>query len=292
MTTLGPANTDHAVNPSSVNPTGPGSPSAPLIQRSVATGDAALIAYLPLGFPTVDQSVRAALTLLDNGVDIIELGFPYSDPGMDGPVIQRAAATALTHGTHLEDLFEAVETLSATGAPILSMTYWNPVNWYGVERFAEAFAQAGGAGLITPDLPPEEAGEWVEASDKYGLERVFLTAPSSTEHRLKLISNASSGWVYAAATMGVTGARSTIDARTHQLVERTREAGAQTVCVGLGVSTGEQARTIGSYADGVIVGSAFVRPLLDEDFPQALSTLSALAQDLRRGVQGSRKGSE
>lgn len=266
--------------------------SAPLIHSRVAEGDAALIAYLPLGFPTVDKSVEAALTLLENGVDIIELGFPYSDPGMDGPVIQRAAAAALEEGTHLEDLFEAVQTLSETGAPILSMTYWNPVYWYGVEKFAQAFAQAGGAGLITPDLPPEEAGPWIEASQKHGLERVFLTAPSSTDERLELISDNSNGWVYAAATMGVTGARSTIDARTQELVARTRRAGAEAVCVGLGVSSAVQAKTIGSYADGVIVGSAFVKPLLDLRFSAALEELATLAGELRTGVTGARYGSE
>lgn len=265
--------------------------STPLIQSRIAEGDAALIAYLPLGFPSVDQSVEAALTLLENGVDVIELGFPYSDPGMDGPIIQRATATALARGTHLEDLFSAVRTLSETGAPILSMTYWNPVFWYGVERFAADFAEAGGAGLITPDLPPEEAGAWFEASDRHALERVFLTAPSSTDERLRLISESSSGWVYAAATMGVTGARSTVDLRTENLVSRTREAGAETVCVGLGVSSAVQAKTIGSYADGVIVGSAFVKPLLDLEFPAALQEMASLAQELRTGVTGARQGS-
>lgn len=263
--------------------------SVPVIQARVAQGDAALIGYLPLGFPTVQKSVKAALTLLENGIDAIELGFPYSDPAMDGPVIQRAATIALEQGTHLEDLFEAVQTLSATGAPILSMTYWNPVYWYGVDRFSRDFAAAGGAGLITPDLPPEEAEEWIEASDKYGLERVFLGAPSSTPERLRIIADNCSGWVYAASTMGVTGARSQIDQRTAELVQRTREAGAATVCVGLGVSNGDQARTIGSYADGVIVGSAFVKPLLELDYEKALRSLATLAQDLRRGADGARK---
>lgn len=263
--------------------------SVPVIQAQVARGNAALIGYLPLGFPTVEKSVEAALTMLDNGIDAIELGFPYSDPAMDGPVIQKAATIALEHGTHLEDLFEAVRTLSATGAPILSMTYWNPVYWYGVDRFARDFAEAGGAGLITPDLPPEEAADWFAASDAHGLERVFLTAPSSTEDRLRLIAESCSGWVYAASTMGVTGARSSVDSRTADLVARNRSAGAEVVCVGLGVSNGEQARAIGSYADGVIVGSAFVRPLLEQDYDEALRTIAALARDLRRGADGARK---
>ncbi len=263
--------------------------SAPVIADQVSRGNAALVAYLPVGFPTVDQSIEAAQVLLDNGVDVIELGFPYSDPAMDGPVIQQATTKALERGVHLEDLFRAVSELSAGGAPILSMTYWNPVHWYGVERFAKDFAQAGGAGLITPDLPPEEGGDWTRASDRYGLERVYLAALSSTQERLQLISEASDGWVYAASTMGVTGTRSWVDARLEDLVRRTREAGAETVCVGLGVSTGEQAHSIGKYADGVIVGSAFVKPLLDLDFDHALIRLAELAQELRAGVDGARK---
>lgn len=264
--------------------------SEPVIQSQVARGNAALIGYLPVGFPTVKQSIEAARVLLDNGVDVIELGFPYSDPGMDGPVIQQATSLALERGVHLEDLFDAVEQLSAGGDPILSMTYWNPVHWYGVEKFSRDFASAGGAGLITPDLPPEESKRWIESSDRYGLERVYLAALSSTEERLKIISQNSKGWVYAASSMGVTGERSWIDARLADLVSRIRDSGTETVCVGLGVSSGEQARTIGAYADGVIVGSAFIKPLLAMDFDDALVHLAALTKDLRAGVDGARKG--
>lgn len=263
--------------------------SAPVIAAQVARGNAALVGYLPVGFPSVQQSVEAAQVLLDNGVDVIELGFPYSDPAMDGPVIQQATRLALEKGVHLEDLFQAVSQLSAGGAPILSMTYWNPVHWYGVSRFARDFSEAGGAGLITPDLPPEEAREWRIASDEFDLERVYLAALSSTDERLRIISRESKGWVYAASTMGVTGTRSWIDERLEDLVQRTRDAGAATVCVGLGVSTGEQAHSIGRYADGVIVGSAFMRPLLDLHYDDALQRLAELAQELRAGVDGARK---
>ena len=262
--------------------------SAAVIRQQAQQGNAALVGYLPIGFPTVDQSVQAAQTLLDNGVDIIEFGFPYSDPAMDGPVIQQATKIAIENGVHLEDLFEAVRILSADGSPILSMTYWNPVHWYGVDRFSRDFAAAGGAGLITPDLPPEEATEWIAASDRYGLERVFLAAPSSTQQRRSLIADTSQGWVYAASTMGVTGQRSTVDARTQRLVADCHADGAELVCVGLGVSTGEQAHDIGTYADGVIVGSAFVRPLLEQPFDQALETLAERAAELHAGVLGAR----
>ena len=178
--------------------------SAVAIDAALERGDAALIAYLPVGFPSVEDSIRAGKVLADAGVDVIELGFPYSDPGMDGPTIQRASVAALERGTHLEDLFHAVDELTSYGISTTSMTYWNPVEWWGVERFAKDFAAVGGSGLITPDLPPEEGAQWEAASDKYDLERIYLTAPSSPEHRLKLIAEHSRGWVYAASSMGVT----------------------------------------------------------------------------------------
>lgn len=258
------------------------------IDRAHARGDAALIGYLPVGFPTVERSIEAGRVLAEHGVDVLELGFPYSDPGMDGPVIQRAAQRALAHGTHLADLFHAVEAL-APHLTVLTMTYWNPVLWYGVERFAQDFAEAGGAGLITPDLPPEEGGEWERAAERHGLDRVYLVAPSSPEHRLKLISSHARGWVYAASTMGVTGERARVDDAARTLVARTRAAGAERVCVGLGVHDGEQARQIAGYADGVIVGSALVHTLFEDDPAVGLRRLGALADQLAQGVRGTWK---
>lgn len=264
--------------------------SAAAIDAAHQRGDAALIGYLPVGFPTVETSIRAAEVLADAGVDVLELGFPYSDPGMDGPTIQRATVAALEHGTHLEDLLHAVDEISAHGLATVSMTYWNPIEWYGVERFARDFAAVGGAGLVTPDLPPEEGGEWERASDAHDLERIYLVAPSSPEHRLRLIAEHSRGWVYAASTMGVTGARASVDDHARALVERTRAAGAERVCVGLGVSTGAQARDIAGYADGVIVGSALVRTLFEPDTDRALRELEQLAGELVAGVRGASRG--
>lgn len=263
--------------------------SASAIDAAHARGDAAVIGYLPVGFPTVDDSIRAGKVLADAGVDVLELGFPYSDPGMDGPTIQKATVKALERGTHLEDLFRAVDELTSYGLSTLSMTYWNPVEWYGVERFAETFASVGGSGLITPDLPPEEGSEWEAAAVANGLECVYLVAPSSPDHRLRLISEHSRGWVYAASTMGVTGARAAVDTQTRALVERTRQAGAARVCVGLGVSTGAQVAEIGSYADGVIIGSALVRTLFSEDLDRGLRDLDALAHELVAGAKGARR---
>ena len=263
--------------------------SAAAIDAAHARGDAALIAYLPVGFPSVEDSIRAGKVLADSGVDAVELGFPYSDPGMDGPTIQKATVAALERGTHLEDLFHAVDELTSYGLATLSMTYWNPVEWYGVERFAADFSAVGGSGLITPDLPPEEGAQWESVAAAHDLECVYLVAPSSPERRLCLIAEHSRGWVYAASTMGITGARSVVDDHARSLVERTRLAGAQRVCVGLGVSTGEQARDIGSYADGVIVGSALVRTLFNSNIDRGLAELETLAQELVVGVRGARR---
>ncbi|MGV8964833.1 MAG: tryptophan synthase subunit alpha [Cellulomonas sp.] len=249
-------------------------------------GRAALIGYLPLGFPDLAGSIAAAVAMVEAGVDIVELGVPYSDPVMDGPIIQRAVEHALAGGIRVHDVFAAVEQIARTGAPVLVMTYWNPVMHYGVDAFARDLAAAGGAGLITPDLVPDEAAEWIAASDAHGLDRVFIVAPSSTPDRLASTAAASRGFVYAASTMGVTGERTTLGARAATLVADTRRAGAEHVCVGLGVSRPEQAADVGSYADGVIVGSALVRPLLEAENPAAgIAALAAVTAGLAAGVR-------
>lgn len=266
--------------------------SAQVLEATRAEGRAALIGYLPVGYPDLAGSIDAARTLIDHGADMIELGLPYSDPVMDGPVIQRAATAALSGGVRNRDVITAVEQLSGRGAAILVMSYWNPVLAYGVDAFARDLASAGGAGLITPDLIPDEAGDWLAASESHGLDRVFLVAPSSPRDRLEHVVSRTTGFVYAASTMGVTGTRATVSAATEGLVQRTRDAGAQNVCVGLGVSTGAQAAQVGAYADGVIVGSAFVRTMLEaEDAGRGgdLSALAAVTDDLRAGVERARR---
>lgn len=247
---------------------------------------AALVGYLPVGFPTVPGSVRAVRAMVEAGVDVVELGMPYTDPVMDGPVIQRAADAALAGGTRVKDTLVAVEQVADAGAPVLVMTYWNLVLRYGVDAYARDLAAAGGAGLITPDLIPDEAGEWLAASEAHGLDRVFLVAPSSTPERLASTAAASRGFVYAASTMGVTGERATVGERAQQLVADTRAAGAARVCVGLGVSRPEQAAQVAAYADGVIVGSAFVRPLLDApDETSGLDALQGVVAGIAAGVR-------
>lgn len=237
-------------------------------------GRPALVGYLPAGFPTVEESVEAAVALGLNGADVIEIGIPYSDPVMDGPVIQHATTTALANGFRVADVFRVVRAVSErTDAVPVVMTYWNPVLQLGVDTFAARLAEAGGAGIITPDLIPDEAADWFAASQAHDLDRIFLAAPSSSRERLDLVVKATSGFVYAVSVMGVTGARDAVSDVAEQLVADTRAAGAQNVCVGLGVSRRAHVEEIGAYADGVIVGTALVKALADGG-PEAVGALA------------------
>lgn len=256
---------------------------ADVLARCRAEGRAALIGYLPVGFPTVAASREAMVAMVQAGADIVEVGVPYSDPLMDGPVIQRATETALAAGSRVDDVVTAVRALTAAGAAAYVMTYWNLVLRRGVERFAAELAAAGGSGLITPDLIPEEAGPWLAAADTNALDRVFLVAPSSTPERLAVAAGASRGFVYAASTMGVTGTRDTVGSAAADLVARTRVVTDLPVCVGLGVSTREQAAAVARFADGVIVGSALVRALADGGVPALREATAELAAGVREG---------
>jgi len=252
-----------------------------------AQGRALLIGYLPAGFPARGGDVAVIEAMVANGVDAIEIGLPYSDPLMDGPTIQEAVQRSLDAGIHTDDVLATVAAVARTGAPTLVMSYWNPIERYGVERFAADLAAAGGVGVITPDLTPEEAGPWITASDSAGLDRVFLVAPSSTDARIATVVAASGGFVYAASTMGVTGARTSVGGAARSLVGRTRAHTALPVAVGVGVSTGAQAAEVAAYADGVIVGSAFVRAVLDAATPaEGIAAVGLLAAELARGVRG------
>jgi tryptophan synthase alpha chain len=260
------------------------------LARCRAEGRAALVGYLPVGFPTVEGSIEAMRVLVEAGCDVIEVGVPYSDPVIDGPVIQEATTLALAGGSRVDDVFTAVAAVREAGATPLVMSYWNLVLHRGVERFATDLVAAGGAGLITPDLIPEEADEWVAASERHGLDRVFLVAPSSTPERLVRVTGASRGFVYAASTMGVTGARASVDTDARGLVERVRAVTDLPVCIGLGVSTREQAAEIAEYADGVIVGSAMVRALAgDGELAERLEALRTLTTQLAAGVREARR---
>jgi tryptophan synthase alpha chain len=253
---------------------------AELFRTCRADNRAALIGYLPTGYPDVPTSVDAMKALTESGCDLIEVGVPYSDPGMDGPTIADAAEVALRGGVRVRDTLAAVEAISAAGGRAVVMTYWNPVLRYGVGAFARDLAAAGGHGLITPDLIPDEADDWLAASDQHRLDRVFLVAPSSTPQRLAATVEASRGFVYAASIMGVTGARDAVSNAAPELVRRVKEVSDIPVGVGLGVRSREQAAQIARYADGVIVGSALVSALAD-----GLPTMRALGRELAAGVR-------
>jgi tryptophan synthase alpha chain len=259
-------------------------------------GRGALAGFLHVGYPTVEISLRAFKALTgegeSEGVDLVEVGIPYSDPVMDGVTIQRAGTRALERGTRTRDAFAAVEAVANSGTPAVVMTYWNLIERYGADRFARDLAAAGGAGAITPDLTPDEAAEWISASDGHGLDRIFLVSPSSTDERLSSTVAACRGWVYATSLMGVTGTRTQSSAAAPELVQRIRAVDpAALVGVGLGVSNGAQAEDVTRFADLVIVGSALVKTLLDaEDAgrPEDLSRLRALVGDLAGGVRAGR----
>jgi tryptophan synthase alpha chain len=256
---------------------------AAAIEAAHTDGRGAFVGYLPLGFPDIATSIEAAVVLAENGADIIELGPPYSDPVMDGLVIQEATQAALAAGFRLRDLFPAIkEITSRVDVPVVVMTYWNPVFQYGVDRYADDLLAAGGAGLITPDITPEAAAEWIAASERTGLDRIFLAAPTSSDERLELVVQNSTGFVYTVSTMGITGERAELDAAARTLVSRLRERGVEHAAVGIGISNAEQVSGVLEYADGAIVGTALVRALRDGGLEALGRTARALADGTRR----------
>jgi tryptophan synthase alpha chain len=260
---------------------------ADVFARARSEGRAALIGYLPAGFPSPAESVALITEMVAGGVEIVEVGLPYSDPLMDGPDIQAAVDLALREGTTTDVVLRTVAEVAESGAAPVVMSYWNPIERYGVDRFARGLAAGGGRGVITPDLTPEEAGPWIAATDAEGLDRIFLVAPSSVDERIRTVATVTSGFLYAASTMGVTGARTQVSSAAPELVRRCRTLTDLPIAVGLGVSTGEQAREVAAYAEGVIVGSAFVRRILRApDAAAARRAVRELAEELAAGVRG------
>ena len=262
-----------------------------LFLRSRSANRAALIAYLPAGFPSQQLCKSAISVLADAGIDAIEIGFPYSDPVMDGPTIQRAAEMALKGGTGAKEVFQTVKYAHEAKLPTVVMTYWNPIERYGPDAFAQELANNGGSGVITPDLTIEESAGWLAATHEAQVNSIFVVAPSTTNGRLKLVTQKCSGFVYAASLMGVTGARVSVSSGAQDLVHRIRAVSNLPVAVGLGVSTREQAREVAKFADGVIVGSAFIKVLLEASSEaQGREQLAILARDLVAGVREADRG--
>jgi tryptophan synthase alpha chain len=250
------------------------------LRTNKSTGGS-LIGYFPIGYPTIDDSIEAAVAMCESGVDVLELGIPYSDPVMDGLVIQKATEQALDNGFRLADAFDAIRKVtSRVQTPVLVMTYWNPVLAYGVERFASDLADSGAAGAITPDLIPDEAAKWIAATDAHNLDRVFLATPSSSDARVGNASLRSRGFVYAVSTMGITGAREDLDSQAKSVVSKVRKNSPESVtAVGIGISTEDQVRQVNSYADGAIVGSSFIAAYASA----GLSGLTAKVRELAKG---------
>lgn len=254
--------------------------------RAKSENRSALIGYIPAGFPTVARSIEIINAMVDGGVDLIEVGYPYSDPVMDGPVIQRATELSLREGFSSEDLFTVV---AASKAPTLVMTYWNPIERMGVQQFAKRMVENGGVGVITPDLTIEESDPWIQTTNEEALDRVYVVAPSSSDERLKKVSSQCSGFIYAASLMGVTGARTSLASSARELVSRLRKHSDLPIAVGLGVSNAEQARDVASFADGVIVGSAFISLVQNaSNEKEGVEKVRVLAQELAQAVREGR----
>jgi tryptophan synthase alpha chain len=265
-----------------VNPTKTGTIGA-AFAHAKGEGRALLIGYLPAGFPTLDESIELVQAMCDGGVDLIEVGLPYSDPLMDGPVIQQAVDQALTNGATPMSVLTVVKAVADRGIVPVVMSYWNPIEQFGVENFARELQQAGGVGVITPDLTIEEGQAWIAAAQAHEIDPIFLVAPSSTNDRINKICHQTRGFVYAASTMGVTGARDQVSNMAPELVARVRQSTDLPIAVGLGVSNGAQAAEIAKYADGVIVGSAFVKAAIAGGVSAVLELARELAQGVRQG---------
>ncbi len=247
-----------------------------------AENRAALIGYLPAGFPTQEGCIAALTAMVEGGVDAVEIGYPYSDPVMDGPVIQAAADTSLRNGTGAPEVMATLAAISKI-APSVVMTYWNPIERYGVDNFLKELKSNGGSGVITPDLTIEESEQWIASSTAHDTNRIYVVAPSTSDERLRKVTQATSGFVYAASLMGVTGTRTSVSSSAQSLVSKLRTVTDLPIAVGLGVSTPDQSREVAQYADGVIVGSAFIRLLQESSsLAEGVDKVRELAKDLSR----------
>lgn len=260
-----------------------------LFSHLTSRGEKALIAYLCAGDPSIDFTFEAVKVLEKNGVDMVELGIPFSDPLADGPIIQEASNRALRGGVKMKDLFHLVERIRRdSSVPLLMMGYYNSLYQYGVEDFVLQSKEVGLDGLIIPDLPPEEGERLKEASQGQGLSLVFLLAPTSTPDRIKKVAAVSSGFIYCVSVTGVTGVREGSFHRLKGLISQIKSLTPLPLAAGFGISTAAQARELSSMTHGIIVGSAFIRIIQENltaiqggDRREALDTLGDFAQELK-----------
>jgi tryptophan synthase alpha chain len=251
-----------------------------------AAGRKLLVPYVTGGLPGWERAVEAVAAA---GADAVEIGIPFSDPVMDGPTIQAASERALAAGATPHAIVDAAGRLDTGGVPLVVMTYYNTVHRYGHERFASSLVAAGIAGAIVPDLPLEEVVEWASAADAVGVETILLAAPTASDERLARICARSRGWVYGVGLLGVTGERSALARSALDIARRLKATTDKPVLIGIGVSDAAQAAEVAAVADGVIVGSALVRRLLDGGGADAAATF---VEELRAGLDGLRAAPE
>ena len=257
-----------------------------LFAKTKAEKRAALIGYLPAGFPSKLESIEFIKAMIDGGVDAVEVGFPYSDPVMDGPIIQQASEISLHNKTKAEDVLSLQADVARLNVPAVVMSYWNPIERYGSDKFLTKMKSINGAGVITPDLTIDESEDWITNCRTTEIDSIFVVAPNTSDERLAQVTNLCTGFIYAASIMGVTGTRTAVSSQAKDLVARIRKFSNLPVAVGLGVSNREQAKEVAQYADGVIVGSAFIKLILaNTDKQKALADVKQLAQQLSEGVR-------
>ena len=257
-----------------------------LFAKTKAEKRAALIGYLPAGFPSKLESIEFIKAMIDGGVDAVEVGFPYSDPVMDGPIIQQASEISLHNKTKAEDVLSLQADVAKLNVPAVVMSYWNPIERYGSDKFVTKMKSINGAGVITPDLTIDESEDWITDCRKTEIDSIFVVAPNTSDERLAQVTKLCTGFIYAASIMGVTGTRTAVSSQAKDLVARIRKFSNLPVAVGLGVSNREQAKEVAQYADGVIVGSAFIKLILaNTDKQKALADVKQLAQQLSEGVR-------
>jgi tryptophan synthase alpha chain len=251
-------------------------------------GRPGFVAFLTVGYPDVDSTLKLVPALVEGGADLIELGIPFSDPLADGPTIQKASFHALKQGVTIDTCLEVVRKLRANGleAPLVPMGYYNPIMAYGMERFTLAAAEAGIDGLIVVDLPPEESDEFLEACKAADLRLIYLIAPTSTEERIQEVAKRASGFVYCVSVTGVTSARDKLAPNLAEFVGRVRNTTNLPIAVGFGISQPEHFEAVGRIADAAVIGSAIVDEIANSDPSNLAERLKSYAEVVtgRRGA--------